>query len=120
MGRGIPESRRHQFYFCLLIFIALLTIGEAIWEPSLMQFAAEIASPYKEGSYVALAYLPLFLGQFLAGPMSGFLLETYLPSGNEGDYSLHYMVWVWIGAVGAITPLRMVFFRNLFSKLDRT
>ena len=116
----IPEPSRDPFYFCLIIFIALFSIGEAIWAPRLMQFTAEIAPPDKEGSYIALSYLPLFLGQFLAGPMSGFLLATYLPSGNEGDYSLHYMVWVWIGVVGAITPLGMVFFRNLFLKLDRS
>ena len=98
----ILGSSRDPFYFCAVIFIALFSIGGAIWGPRLMQFTARIAPPNKKGSYIALSYLPLFLDQFLAGPMSEFLLATYLPSGSEDNYSLYYMVWVWIGAVGAI------------------
>ena len=51
----IPEPSRDPFYFCLIIFIALFSIGEAIWAPRLMQFTAEIAPPDKEGSYIALS-----------------------------------------------------------------
>ena len=87
----IPSSSWDPFYLSLVTFIFLFSVGEAIWAPRLMQFTAEIAPPENEGSYIALSYLPLFLGQFLAGPMSGLLLATYLPPGNPEGYPLHYM-----------------------------
>ena len=114
----IPSSSWDPFYLSLVTFIFLFSVGEAIWAPRLMQFTAEIAPPEKEGSYIALSYLPLFLGQFLAGPMSGLLLATYLPAGSPEGYPLHYMVWVWIGLVGLLTPVGMVIFRKNFQRAE--
>ncbi|MFZ8990936.1 MAG: hypothetical protein ACO2ZJ_11405, partial [Pseudohongiellaceae bacterium] len=91
---------------------------EAIWAPRVMQFTAEIAPPGKEGSYVALSYLPFFLGQLLAGPLSGLLLANYMQENASGSYPEHYMVWVWIGLIAALTPLAMLTFRRLFRRVE--
>ena len=114
----IPSSSWDPFYLSIVMFIFLFSLGEAIWAPRLMQFTAEIAPPEKEGSYIALSYLPLFLGQFLAGPMSGLLLATYLPAGSSEGYPLHYMVWVWVGLVGLLTPIGMIIFRKNFQRVE--
>jgi MFS family permease len=109
----VPMGQRDPFYISLIIFIIVFTIGEAIWSPRLMQFSAEIAPRGKEGSYIALAILPYFLGKALAGGMSGFLLTTYTPEG-AGVYPDHELVWLWIGGMAMITPIGLVVFRNLF------
>ena len=114
----IPRVSWDPFYLSLVMFIFFFSVGEAIWAPRLMQFTAEIAPPEKEGSYIALSYLPLFLGQFLAGPMSGILLATYLPSGSVEGYPFHYMVWVWIGLIGLLTPVGMIIFRKNFKRAE--
>ena len=102
----------------MVFFVFFFTLGEAIWSPRLMQFTAELAPPGREGSYVALAYLPYFGAKFIAGPMAGFLLVTYTPEigidGIHQNYPDHQMIWWWIGGVAAITPLGMLALRRLY------
>ena len=116
---SLPPSEWHPFYLSLVMFIGLFSVGEAIWAPRVMQFTAEIAPPGKEGSYVALSYLPFFLGQLLAGPLSGLLLANYMQENASGSYPEHYMVWVWIGLIAALTPLAMLTFRRLFRRVEK-
>ena len=113
----IPIGRRDPFYMSLVVFFIFFTIGEAIWSPRLMQFTAEIAPPGREGTYVALSYLPYFAAKFIAAPMSGWLIATYTPDTTE-HLTDHYMVWVWIGGTAIITPLGMLFFKNIYKKAE--
>jgi len=109
-------------YWPFIIFIVVFTIGEAIWSPKLMQFTAEIAPKGKEGTYLALAILPFFLAKMIAGPMSGILLNTYVPVGPNkeilGPYTNHYMVWVWIGLMAIITPIGLILMKGVFQKRE--
>ncbi len=110
----------HPAYWPLLIFIFVFTIGEAIWSPRLMQFTAELAPKGKEGTYISLSILPFFLAKFFVGPMSGYLLETYVPVDANGNalpsYPEHYMVWFWVGVTALISPIGLFLFRGLFKK----
>ena len=114
----IPAGRRDPFYIAMVFFVFFFTIGESIWSPRLMQFTAELAPPGREGSYVALAYLPYFGAKFIAGPMAGILLTTYTPEfgidGVHQNYPDHQMIWWWIGGMAAITPLGMLALRRLY------
>nr|HQI06221.1 hypothetical protein [bacterium] len=107
-------------YWSLIFFFLIFTIGEAIWSPRLMQFTAEIAPKGKEGTYIALAILPFFLAKFVVGPMSGLLVNAYVPVDEAGkalaSYPDHFMVWVWIGGMALVTPLGLLFFRKVFTK----
>ena len=114
----VPVGQRDPFYISLIIFIIVFTIGEAIWSPRLMQFSAEIAPRGKEGSYIALAILPYFVGKALAGGMSGFLLTNYTPEG-AGVYPDHEIVWLWIGGMAMITPIGLIAFRSLFKGAEQ-
>jgi len=109
-------------YWPLILFIVIFTIGEAIWSPKLMQFTAEIAPKGKEGTYLALAILPFFLAKLIAGPMSGLLLNTYLPVGPNnqilGPYPDHPIVWVWIGGMALIPPIGLLLMKGLFQKRE--
>ncbi|MCK5690903.1 MFS transporter, partial [Myxococcota bacterium] len=46
----VPEGARTPIFLSLVFFIIVFTIGEALWSPRLMQFAAEIAPKDREGS----------------------------------------------------------------------
>ncbi len=116
-GERIPEIMG------LVVFVILFTIGEAFWSPRLMQFTAEIAPKGKEGTYIALSYLPYFGAKFIVGPLSGWLVHRYTPTDMAGNplpsYPEHYMVWIWIGGMAIITPLGLVIFRKLFKKSEQ-
>lgn len=106
-------------YWPMMVFFLVFTVGEAIWSPRLMQFTAEIAPKGKEGTYIALSVLPWFAAKFVVGPMSGILVDAYVPLSESGEimssYPNHAMVWVWIGAMAIFTPLGLVVFRKLFT-----
>ncbi len=110
----------HPAYWPLLIFIFVFTIGEAIWSPRLMQFTAELAPKGKEGTYISLSILPFFLAKMFVGPMSGYLLETYVPVDAAGNalasYPDHYMVWFWVGLTALVSPIGLFLFRGLVTK----
>lgn len=107
-------------YWSLIFFFLIFTIGEAIWSPRLMQFTAEIAPKGKEGTYIALSILPFFLAKFVVGPMSGLLVNAYVPVDEAGkvaaSYPDHFMVWIWIGGMALVTPIGLLFFRKVFTK----
>jgi len=111
----VPEEGRVPLYFALIFFVIVFTIGEAIWSPRLMQFTAEIAPGGKEGTYIALSYIPYFAAKMVVGPMSGMLLGTYVPEGQD-SYPNHWLVWVWIGGMAAITPVVLIAMRRVFRK----
>ena len=123
-------------YWPMIFFIITFTVGEAIWSPRLMQFTAEIAPKGKEGTYIALSVLPFFAAKFVVGPMSGLLVKVYTPMvdkldqmGNVvldsagkavqvvGDISNHQMVWWWIGGMAIFTPIGLVAFKSIFTKM---
>lgn len=106
-------------YWTLIVFFIVFTIGESIWSPRLMQFTAEIAPKGKEGTYISLSVLPFFLAKFIVGPMSGWLVGKYTPldAGKVmASYPEHHMVWVWVGAMGILTPIGLMIFRKSFTK----
>ena len=115
---NVSVELRDPFFLSLIFFIALFSVGEAFWSPRLMQFTAEIAPPGREGSYIALSYLPYFAAKLVVGPMSGWLLATYTPEG-AASYPYHYMVWVWIGGMALLSPIGLVIFRGLYIAAER-
>jgi len=121
-------------YIGIFLFIALFTLGEAIWSPRLMEYTAKIAPKGQEGSYLSLSMLPRFATKPLVAIMSGGLLSSYVPMVDKvdaagqavvneagktvqvvGDLSNHSMVWVWIGAIAVISPIGMLIFRKFVS-----
>lgn len=114
----VPEAGRMPFYLSLILFFVIFTIGEAIWSPRLTQFMAEVAPRGREGSYIALSYLPYFGAKFIAGPMSGWLLATYVPEGAE-SYPNHLMVWIWIGLMASLTPVGLMLCYRLYKRAEK-
>jgi MFS family permease len=63
----------------LILFLVLMTIGEAMWQPRFLQYAAEIAPEGRTGVYMGVAQLPWFLTKMIVPMYSGRMLMKYCP-----------------------------------------
>jgi dipeptide/tripeptide permease len=63
----------------LAAFIVLMTIGEAIWQPRFLQYAAEIAPEGRSGAYMGVAQLPWVLTKLITSLYAGWFLQEYCP-----------------------------------------
>ena len=60
-------------------------LGEAIWSPSTYNYAMSVAPHGREATFSALATAPLFAAKIPVGLLGGYLLQTYMPEGDEQD-----------------------------------
>ncbi len=93
-----------------VVFIVLLSIGEALWSPRLYEYTATIAPPGRESSYMGLSEVPLFLAKPVVGFMSGALLTRYCPAEGPRDSE---PMWLVIGLMTIAAPILMVLLRNV-------
>jgi len=96
-------------YAAAVLFMLLLSAGEATYSPRLYEYAMVLAPPGKEGLYGSLAAAPLFLVQVLGGGLGGELLAIYCPA--EPPRRCQTM-WLIIAATAATTPAGLVCMRN--------
>ncbi len=85
-----------------LLFVVLVSIGEALWSPRLYEYVAVMAPPGREASYMGLTQLPMFAAKPLVGLMSGSLLATFCPEDGGHDVAL---LWGIIFATTLLGPL---------------
>jgi MFS family permease len=63
----------------LITFLLIMTLGEAMWQPRFLQYAAEIAPEGRTGAYMGVAQFPWFLTKMLVPIYSGWFLQNYCP-----------------------------------------
>lgn len=97
-------------YEAAVIWLILLSIGESIWSPKLMEFGVAIAPEGREGTYMSLAGAPLFLSKLGTGGLSGLLLERYCPASGPRDSQ---MMWFVIGLTTFVPSLILIGVRHL-------
>ena len=61
-------------------FLILMTVGEAMWQPRFLQYAAEIAPEGQTGQYMGVAQFPWFLTKLIVPIYSGWFLAHYCPA----------------------------------------
>ena len=98
-----------------VVFVVLLSIGEAVWSPRLYDYTMSVAKEGREGTYGALASAPLFLAKLPVGFMSGFLLREYCPAQGPRNSKI---MWLIIGATTATSPVFMTVFWKYISYKD--
>ena len=57
-------------WWTLAGYLLIMTIGEAMWQPRFLQYAAEIAPAGRTGVYMGVAQLPWFLTKVLVPLLS--------------------------------------------------
>lgn len=90
--------------------VVVLSLGEALWSPRVYEYAATIAPRGRESSYMGLSYLPLFVAKIVVGPLSGYLLATYVP---EQAPRRSEIMWLIIGVMTLIGPILLFFLRGV-------
>lgn len=88
-------------------FILLMTVGEAIWQPRFLQYAAEIAPEGRTGAYMGVAQFPWFLTKMLVPVYSGAALARWCPAPGLGLQDTGTM-WLVFGGVAMVTPVLLV------------
>lgn len=100
-------------YFTVVIFIVIVSCGESLYAPRLIDYTLSIAPKGKEGTFLALASSPLSLSMIVAGLMGGVLLNQYCPDEGETDC---WAMWGVIGLVTLLMPILMILFRSLLEQ----
>jgi MFS family permease len=86
----------------LLGFLFIMTIGEAMWQPRFLQYAAEIAPEGRTGAYMGVAQFPWFLTKMLVPLYSGILMQRYCPSVGERDPETMWLIFAVIASLSTV------------------
>jgi len=88
-------------------FIVVMTIGEAIWQPRFLQYAAELAPEGRTGAYMGVAQFPWFLTKMFVPIYSGAALARWCPDPAKGTLNTAPM-WLIFGAVAMLTSVLLI------------
>jgi proton-dependent oligopeptide transporter, POT family len=100
------------------IYILLMSIGEAMWQPRFLQLAAELAPEGKTGQYMGIAQFPWFLTKVLTSLYSGAMLQSYCPETGARNTE---MLWLIYGAIAMASPIMLWLARKwMADKLSST
>jgi MFS family permease len=93
----------------LFAYFVFFSLGEAMWQPRFLQFAAELAPKGRTGAYIAYANIPWFMVKALAGLYTGRMMERYCPA--EGALNTESM-WLIYALVAMISPVGLIVARK--------
>jgi MFS family permease len=79
-------------WYTLFGYLLIMTLGEAMWQPRFLQYAAEIAPEGRTGVYMGVAQFPWFLTKVLVPLYSGHLLLKYCPPEGTRDTETMWMI----------------------------
>jgi len=90
-------------------FVLMLSLGEACWSPRLYEYTVSIAEDGREGTYMALANMPMFVATLLASALSGWFLNTFCPEdltfGVSPPKRHPEIMWFLIGCASVMSPV---------------
>ncbi|MBN1772477.1 MAG: MFS transporter [Deltaproteobacteria bacterium] len=91
------------YLWALVVYLLVMTIGEAMWQPRFLQYAAEIAPKGRTGVYMGVAQLPWFLTKLLVPWLySGWMMDQYCPEIGPKNTE---MMWVIFGCIAIASPI---------------
>jgi MFS family permease len=101
----------------LLGYLVLMTVGEAMWQPRFLQYAAEIAPEGRTGAYMGVAQFPWFLTKVITSLYSGWFLANYCP--KEGPTNTQAM-WLIYGFIAICSTVLLVLAKGWLGKDFKT
>ena len=99
-----------------LVYVLLMSIGEAMWQPRFLQWIAEIAPPDKTVLYMGIGQFPWFLTKFGTGLYSGYFVEHYIPRPETGLPMNTGVMWLIYACIAMISPVALILARNWMAK----
>ncbi|NOZ02036.1 MAG: MFS transporter [Deltaproteobacteria bacterium] len=104
-------------FWTLLGYLVLMTIGEAMWQPRFLQYAAEIAPKGRTGAYMGVAQFPWFLTKVVTSLYAGWFLANYCP--KEGKMDTEFM-WFVYGLIAISSTVMLILARGWVGKDFKT
>ncbi len=101
----------------LLGYLFIMTIGEAMWQPRFLQYAAEIAPEGRTGAYMGVAQFPWFLTKMLVPLYSGVMMQRYCPADPPRDPE---SMWLIYSCVAMMSTVLLLLARNWVGKDFKT
>jgi dipeptide/tripeptide permease len=93
----------------LMVYILLVSVGEAMWQPRFLAWIAQIAPEGKTGAYMGIGQFPWFLTKVLTGLYSGWFLTRYCPLIGPQDTGT---MWFLYGLIACISPVALLLARK--------
>jgi hypothetical protein len=100
----------------LIGYLVLFSVGEALWQPRFLQYAAELAPQGRVAQYMGLANVPWVTAKMTTGLYSGHILETYCPEG--GPFRTE-MMWLLYALIAVTTPIGLLLARSWVMRGER-
>ena len=100
----------------LFTFIVVMTIGEAIWQPRFLQYAAEIAPEGRTGAYMGVAQFPWFLTKVIVPIYSGWFLARYCPDPSTGRPQDTATMWLIYACIATTSTILLILARGWVGK----
>ena len=105
-------------WWTLAGYLLIMTIGEAMWQPRFLQYAAEIAPEGRTGEYMGVAQLPWFLTKVLVPLLySGRMMDRYCPA--EGAQNTAFM-WFIFACIAMTSTVLLVLARGWIGRDFKT
>lgn len=91
------------YAWTLFGYLLIMTIGEAMWQPRFLQYAAEIAPEGRTGQYMGVAQLPWFLTKMLVPWLySGWMMDRFCPAEGVKNTEMMWLIFACIAMVSSI------------------
>ena len=105
-------------WWALFLYILIMTIGEAMWQPRFLQYAAEIAPEGRTGEYMGVAQLPWFLTKVLVPLLySGQMMDKFCPA--EGPKNTEAM-WFIFACIAMSSTVLLILAKGWIGKDFKT
>ncbi|MDZ7291926.1 MAG: MFS transporter [candidate division KSB1 bacterium] len=91
-----------------IIGVALFAFGEATQAPRFYEYVSGLAPKEQVGTFMGFAFLPVAIGSFVAGPLGGWLVQTYLRKTFNPA-----MMWYIVAAIGIVATVLMLLYNSL-------
>ncbi|MFH1197318.1 MAG: MFS transporter [bacterium] len=100
----------------LILYLVIMTIGEAMWQPRFLQWVAEIAPKNMTGIYMGIGQFPWFLTKVVTSLYSGWFLMNYCPADMPLSSMNTEMMWLIYGFIAIVSPISLFFAKGWMQK----
>ncbi len=104
----------------VFIFLFIMTIGEAMWQPRFLQWVADIAPKNMTGIYMGLGQFPWFMTKIVTSMYSGWFLMNYVPDGASPEQMHSEFMWFVYGLIALISPIGLLVAKSWMKKGFKT
>jgi proton-dependent oligopeptide transporter, POT family len=101
----------------LIVSIASMAVGEMLASPRIYEYVGAIAPKGQEGLYMGYVNLPIAVGSFFGGRVSGKLFEHFIANPTKAGRTPNYIpMWLIITGVGLCSIVGLAIYDKVVKK----